>query len=974
VGGLLIGHLVGPFAVAADPAPVETKPKPDAGKTAAPTAVLKSAGEPAVPVIPPEQIRKAIQDLGSDNYRVRQKAASFIWRAGKQAEEMLKNALAESTDFEVTAAGKPILERFEWGIYPDIPQDVMEIIDAFRFGGPQERMQVIMQLGATHKNTLAHDLIARETDARMRQTFEQQFEYASANGNSGGRSRYARAYNSEVNQDPFRAREIRKRIAGGDFEAADTIFSQLMAGTPDEASMRDYAAFLLVRGKLDAKVKELKGRPISTSANDTMLIWMMRAQGDYKGAIEIAKKRSLQRLVDELLAEMGDWKELAARDVPVSPVTIPSLAVGHDASPLTQISTKMARYRLAGETQKFDKAAKELIEACSANPQSRHFAALMLILNERADDGMKLWLEGDDIESIEIGCILERYGEVFKKLGVKQLDQAKPDWSELLKFEATDQNLARFMRVCQVAVEIGKVCGKEKGESLLAALEAKVAGHKERLSWYRRLLMTSAVEMESYALADQYAAELLAVGKAEAEDADQDPFPPDGTSVEARTLISSLFDKHESVAYTLLSVVRKGSDAKSMAKALQAVRKILGPEPVSLKGDKPNAEKPTGEKANADKTGGKEGSAPLADLSKEVEKLVGQWDHSARGPALLEWAKFLQERGMHEEALRITGVALPDLASVQEWIECGDIYMAEKRWADAKGVYERARRADTTNALALYLIGQADLKDPAQANRGRDYIQRALLLPLGDAGQRQLLADRMRLSGAKDEAMAQDKIIQAVARIGERTAAQSMWTLAVACQKKGDYATASRLWDRLSLRMSENIQFPRALVYAEVPRFVHLAHAKAALQSGKLADGLAEMHRAESLNLDGSELVLECAPDLKKLGAEEEVDKFYQRGRTRYEAILHDYPASALHHNNLAWLAAKLNRDLDMALEHAQKAVALRPEQAGYLDTLAEVQYNRGNRAEAISFEKRCMAMDPSEEVFGKQLARFEGK
>jgi tetratricopeptide (TPR) repeat protein len=173
--------------------------------------------------------------------------------------------------------------------------------------------------------------------------------------------------------------------------------------------------------------------------------------------------------------------------------------------------------------------------------------------------------------------------------------------------------------------------------------------------------------------------------------------------------------------------------------------------------------------------------------------------------------------------------------------------------------------------------------------------------------------------------------------------------------------------------MTENVQF-REVVYAEVPRWSRLAHAKNEFQSGKLAAGLAQLQRAEDLELDPSEYVLECADDLKKLGAQADLDKFYARGKMHYEAILHDYPRSALHHNNLAWLAGRLKRDLDMALVHAQKAVELKPEQAGYLDTLAEVQFARGNKADAIANEKRCLAMDPSEEAFGKQLSRFQGQ
>jgi Flp pilus assembly protein TadD len=94
----------------------------------------------------------------------------------------------------------------------------------------------------------------------------------------------------------------------------------------------------------------------------------------------------------------------------------------------------------------------------------------------------------------------------------------------------------------------------------------------------------------------------------------------------------------------------------------------------------------------------------------------------------------------------------------------------------------------------------------------------------------------------------------------------------------------------------------------------------------------------------------------------------------RHEALCRDFPRSEAYHNDLAWLAANLDRDLDKALAHAQRATELEPQSAGILDTLAEVQFRRGNRAEAVRLAKRCVEMEPDGEHFKKQLARFEAK
>ena len=91
-----------------------------------------------------------------------------------------------------------------------------------------------------------------------------------------------------------------------------------------------------------------------------------------------------------------------------------------------------------------------------------------------------------------------------------------------------------------------------------------------------------------------------------------------------------------------------------------------------------------------------------------------------------------------------------------------------------------------------------------------------------------------------------------------------------------------------------------------------------------------------------------------------------------HEKTCKEYPNSAANHNSLAWLLACCRRQLDKALEHAKKAVELAPEQAGYLDTLAEVHFQRGEKDKAIAHMKKCLEMEPQRPFFRKQLKRFE--
>ena len=54
------------------------------------------------------------------------------------------------------------------------------------------------------------------------------------------------------------------------------------------------------------------------------------------------------------------------------------------------------------------------------------------------------------------------------------------------------------------------------------------------------------------------------------------------------------------------------------------------------------------------------------------------------------------------------------------------------------------------------------------------------------------------------------------------------------------------------------------------------------------------------------------------------------------------------------------------------KAVELAPDNAGYLDTLAEIHFQRGDKDKAVALQKRVVELDPKRSYYRKQLRRLE--
>ncbi|NQU09670.1 tetratricopeptide repeat protein [bacterium] len=117
---------------------------------------------------------------------------------------------------------------------------------------------------------------------------------------------------------------------------------------------------------------------------------------------------------------------------------------------------------------------------------------------------------------------------------------------------------------------------------------------------------------------------------------------------------------------------------------------------------------------------------------------------------------------------------------------------------------------------------------------------------------------------------------------------------------------------------------------------------------------------------------LTVVPWLERVGQPAEAEAVFTSAWSRLEEVLRRQPDNAEAHNNLAWLGVRLRRRLDEALAHAQQAVRGAPDQAAFLDTLAEVQFQRGHREQAVATIKQAVAKEPEIPYFRLQQARIE--
>lgn len=146
-----------------------------------------------------------------------------------------------------------------------------------------------------------------------------------------------------------------------------------------------------------------------------------------------------------------------------------------------------------------------------------------------------------------------------------------------------------------------------------------------------------------------------------------------------------------------------------------------------------------------------------------------------------------------------------------------------------------------------------------------------------------------------------------------------------------------------------------------------------AVQAGdrELADRL--IRAVYRMNPEQMNTLIDFAPIVKEKFGEATLREWFDVFYVPMNDHLGKYPNDTLIANNTAWLAAKCGFEYDRALELAQRAVEFSPTDT-YLDTLAEVEFVRGNIPRAIEISERCRALQPRDAHHPRQLARFRNK
>ncbi len=331
-----------------------------------------------------EQIQQWIRDLGDDDFQTREKAVTHLWAAGEPAELALKKALS-SKDREIVRRAKQILAKFRWGLYPDTPKAILDLIRKYRAADNRTRLQIVQQL--FDEGTEGCRALLKIASFEKDESFRRQL-YRAISSHAG--------------------RSFPALLADEKFDSLDALM-ELALQNDQTSTVTSYVAYHFLRGTLKNRIERFqtltKATP-STDPNKIVLLYLHRAAGQMKEAIELAQKIERPDLYRDLLIEQGDWKTLSAKNL------------GHNSGPkFEDLGYQLAFHRLAKNSiaaQKTIDEIKSLANKESTSGGDRLQAGLNLFLNNEPEEGHLMIARSVSVSTrFDLFCAQSRYAEAF---------------------------------------------------------------------------------------------------------------------------------------------------------------------------------------------------------------------------------------------------------------------------------------------------------------------------------------------------------------------------------------------------------------------------------------------------------------------------------------------------------------------------------------------------------------------------------
>lgn len=893
-----------------------------------PVVCLLAADPPADKKPDAEQL---VRDLGSPVYTVRDKASRELWKLGEPARAAVE-AATKSEDPEVAQRAANILEKFDWGIFPDTPADVLSQIKEFR---SDELPRQVAAVGAllrqgdrgikTLRLVLAHDF-----DADPRQAF---FE--------------------EV---LITTREIVPGLLfAGKLDEAARVLALGTSG-PNPESWLDYAVFAVQHGRVPEATRHLDaaGRGTTEASRAARLAKVVLLVVSGQPAAGRDGVRAADKPPDDLLpsvlAEAGAWGPLADADEPAG--------ASHQG-------LRLFCARKAGKTELAAELLTSLKRTTAVGLGSDDFeeAGVALFLNAQPLDAMTVLRETKARPRLLADVLGERllFTDALGLLADGPASGDADDDRPRLYYE---------MRHARILAKLGR---KDEAVQKFNKLGEQVRdGSPYVLREFLRASLRSGYLDLSAEHAGQFVARVERRGN-DAFTAQPDPF-------------ELLFDEDAEAAKAIWRAFRHDGERRegNPAEAMRRVRDLLTgrAEPARLGSARKLLDQWQGANAKPDgavveRTRTHQALAALARLAGDAAGTEAELRKAVR-----EWAYDDADKPRSAAAVRDlpTGTDRGPRAwmydtneSFKVWLDLGQFLLDRARPADAAKAFEQGWRQYPNNPILLFLSGKA-LRAAGDAAEGDRRVKLSHAVALGDAQQRGRFLHELTERGELTDMTAEGEWTKKC--VWYRTPYRgNVWNvLARAAEVTGDFEGAAAATERNLhfLLQTPNITFCDGGGYVRVPAGIRGYRARAALAAGKPAEAFAAAKDVLQLLPGQVEFLAGIVPEFDKRKHTAEGQALFDVTWAAMQKLVRENPGSAWARATAAQAGAGCGRELDTALEYAKKAVELAPDLRWHHEVLAECHFRKNDRAAALKVMDGLRKLDPRSPYYRRLTERYQ--
>ena len=678
-----------------------------------------------------------------------------------------------------------------------------------------------------------------------------------------------------------------------------------------DQNTRRLAALLRTEGLLEKEIasssKRLSFEPngeVSQNSMEAALhhLALLRSRGEVAEARELAEKMGREDLVAGLALFEGD--------------PIPYLKWFMDLqeeSPVARIHAEIVLNRWQGNDAEGERLLNKMAKEASAGGEEERAALLSLLLNGNVELGIPLVAERRKEAAFLYYETVELPMEALKIYGYPEAAEKKKEWLEeryaLMRTNWTESDPSRY-EVLTIASFLYTRGEREEGTNIMKALSE--IGWKEGMkNWLEFIGRLSNLGGSLHELCF-----LLASERVTAESADEDD----------AKVIYHLFGEGDSALHlwNLLESIEEDKSKRIML--LGAVYGLVHMDEARLQ-------------------------EALVALDEKVVKGAPK-DHAQRYADLLEAAEYRDDATVALALLE----RLAKLSDGDKWGgKLAGYHGYVSDWQKAIDAYDQLLKVEPTNVRSLALYGSAKIR-AGRPEDAREPLRKVEQFGLDEPIRLYHLASDVERNGVVEKSQLYwrqlllsnpptDWIWQsAVPYFVKHARRKKQWRIA---------AAFSEVDALQSMKIRTTYLNP---ITAIRKRFAaDLYRGLALLEEGDKENAMRLLRKTfELLNGDGL-LADDYFPLLREAGEIEEHDRNFEIVYQRIEESIKAFPKAHNTYNSAAWMASRASRQLEDAHEKIRKALSMRPKQAAYLDTMAEVWFAKGDREQAVEWSRKAV-------------------